>query len=434
MRYFKSILLLVILSLIVGQTSVAQTGNSAEARGGSVYSAIGVGFPMDNTSSGLLAQGILGLTNVNRETSSLANPGLWAETFYTQAGTGLQLSRSNVETATSSGTNINLQTGFLHVLFPVKPGKVGLSFGLYPVTRSNYRSVNSVSFQNSATTQIDYSNEVQSFGGLNKFEIGIAFKLGEKFSFGYAPSVAFLSLKNTEALDFNIVGYQDHSQETDYSGASFAQRFGVTGTFNSIFAEEDRFSFGATVNLPYSLDVTEEFTSIKNVEGFDQEVKLNSGENAEGKISMPFEAAFGIGYAPSTITNFSTELQIQNWSGFENELDPNTENLMQDRVKFGIGGQYHPYRRNLDTFFSGFKYSAGLSYDTGHLNIQNEDISTLWINAGIGIPSKIASFIDLSVQYGLRGTTNNNLFEERIWTVGFSVNLTELMFVRPKLR
>ena len=60
-----------------------------------------------------------------------------------------------------------------------------------------------------------------------------------------------------------------------------------------------------------------------------------------------------------------------------------------------------------------------------------EDIQTFWINTGIGIPSKIASFIDLSIQYGIRGKTENNLFEERIWALGFSVNLTELMFVRP---
>lgn len=434
MKSIKHIVLVSFLAIGISFQGIAQTGNSAEARGGSVYSSIGVGFPMDNTSAGLLSQGILGLTNVNRETSGLANPALWAETFYTQAGTGVQLTRSNAKNIATEGSTINLQTGYLHVLFPVKPGKAGLSFGLYPVTRSNYRAVNSNSFQSTPTTSIDYTNEVQSFGGVNKFEIGFAFKLTKNFAFGYAPSVAFLTLKNSEALDFNVIGFLDHSQEINYSGAAFAQRFGLTGTFSSVLSQNDKLSLGASINLPYSLDVSEEFTSIKNVEGFDQEVKLNAGEDTKGEINMPFEAAFGLGYAPSTFTNFSVEAQMQNWSGFENELDPTTENLMQDRIKIGVGGQFHPYRRNLDTFLSGFKYSAGLSYDTGHLNIQNEDISTLWINAGIGIPSKVASFVDLSVQYGIRGTTNNNLFEEKIWSFGVSVNLTELMFVRPKLR
>lgn len=432
MKNFK--ILIALLFICTSTDIFAQTGNSTEARGGSVYSSIGVGFPIDNTSSGLLSQGIIGLTNINRETSSLANPGLWAETFYTQAGTGLQLTRSNVESLTSAGTNVNLETGYIHLLLPVKPGKIGLSVGLYPVTRANYRSVNANSFMNTPTNEIEYTNEVQSFGGMNKFEIGIGFKVGENFSFGYAPSVAFLTLKNSEALDFNVLGYLDHSQETDYSGAAFAQRFGFTGTFTNLFSDEDRFSIGGSINLPYTLEVSKDFTSIKNVEGFDQEVKLNEGVDEKGDITMPFEATFGVGYAPSIITNFSIEGQIQNWSGFENELDRSSELLMNDRFKIGFGGQYHPYRQNLDTFLSGFKYSAGLSYDSGHLSISGEDIQTLWLNTGIGIPSKVASFIDISVQYGLRGTTTNNLFEERIWAFGFSVNLTELMFVRPKLR
>jgi len=434
MKRFKIIMCVLAVGGGISGQSLAQTGNSTEARGGSVYSSIGVGFPLDNTSSGLLSQGIIGLTNVNRETSSLANPGLWAETFYTQAATGLQLTRSSVENLTSSGTNVNLETGYLHLLFPIKPGKIGLSIGLYPVTRANYRSVNSNQFQNTPTNTIDYTNEVQSFGGINKFEVGLGFKIGKNFAIGYAPSVAFMTLKNSEELNFNILGYQDHSQETNYSGATFAHRVGFTGTFNSLFSEDDRFSIGGSVNLPYTINATKQFTSIKVVEGFEQEVKLNAGQDETGDIKMPFEAAFGIGYAPSILSNFSLEAQIQNWSGFENELNRSAEEVMSDRFKIGVGGQYHPYRRNINTFLSGFKYSAGLSYDSGHLSIADEDIQTVWFNTGIGIPSKVASFIDLSIQYGLRGTTVGDLFEERIWAFGFSVNLTELMFVRPKLR
>lgn len=66
MKNFK--ILIPLLFISISTDILAQTGNSTEARGGSVYSSIGVGFPVDNTSSGLLSQGIIGLTNVNRET------------------------------------------------------------------------------------------------------------------------------------------------------------------------------------------------------------------------------------------------------------------------------------------------------------------------------------------------------------------------------
>lgn len=235
---------------------------------------------------------------------------------------------------------------------------MGVSIGMYPVTRANFKSVNVKSFNATATSELEYTNEVQSFGGINKFELGFAFKLGENLSFGYAPSIAFLTLKNSEALDFNVVGFEDHSQEIDYNGNSFAQRFGITGTFNGLLRENDSFSFGGTLNLPYTIKAKETFSAIKSVRGIEQEVTIDGTEDREGDIQMPLEAAFGLGYAPSSIVNLSAEIQIQNWSEFTNELDPSSQQLMNDRTKFGIGGQYHPYRTNLDSFLAGFKYGG----------------------------------------------------------------------------
>jgi hypothetical protein len=413
----------------------AQTSTTNQARGGSIYSSIGVGFPIDNTADGLKAQGILGISNVNRETSALANPALWAQNFYTQATTGFELSRASVESSNSSSKKVNLQTGFLHLLFPVKPGKVGVSLGLYPVTRASFKSTNTGGFDRTASDMVNYTNEIQSFGGINKLEIGVGVKLTDQISIGYAPSIAFLTLQNSESFTFSEVGFDSHNQEYNYNGATIAHRFGISGTFNNILNSRDKFSFGATLNLPYTIDASARFTSVKNIEGNAEVVDLsNELENTKGDIEMPIEVAFGIGYAPNNFVNLSAEAQVQQWDNFKNGLQPDSEQLMSNRVKFGVGGQYHPYRRNFDGFLSGFKYAAGLSYDTGHLVIEDEEISTFWINSGIGIPSKAASFIDISVRYGFRGTTNNELFKERIWSIGFSVNLTELMFVRPKLR
>ena len=49
------------------------------------------------------------------------------ESFYTQAGTGIQLQDQMWKCISGNGTNVNLQTGYLHLLLPIKPGKIGLS-------------------------------------------------------------------------------------------------------------------------------------------------------------------------------------------------------------------------------------------------------------------------------------------------------------------
>lgn len=426
--------LLVAIHLPVPAFAQSVTSYSV-TRSGSIYSALGVGFPVDNTSAGFRSQGLLGITSLNSETSGIANPALWGYTYFTQAGTGLQMTRAAVEGSGATATNINLQTGYLHLLFPLSPGRVGLSVGLFPVTRSTFKSTTSHSFIAGQDVEIDYSNRIQTIGGINKFEFGIGIRLNKNISLGYAPSIAFLSMRSTEDLTFSVSGFQPFNQTNYINGATVSHRFGLTASFNNLLASSDRLSFGATLNLPYTLEANQQLTSLKYIDGVLEEIDFTDElSTTKGDISMPLEMAFGLGYAPNTFLSFASEIQLQNWGDFSNNLDPEAAEIMTNRTKVGFGGQYLPYRRGYNSFLSRFKYSAGVSYDSGHLTIENQDINTLWLNAGIGILSRSTSFIDISVQYGLRGTTSNNLFEERIWAIGFSVNLAERMFVRPKLR
>jgi len=434
MKSRKNILFLILgLSISINPLrGIAQTGETSEVQSGSIYSTFGVGFPVDVTNSAYLSQGILGLTGINKQSSNIANPAIWATTFLTHATTGVNVVQSNISNASGSARNVNFEPGYLHLTMPISPGRIGLSVGLYPYTRANYVLESTGSFP-SSNDDIDFNNEVQNIGGINKFEVGFGIKLTENISLGYAPSVAFINQTNSEDIIFSDLGFRDTFQERELSGAAFSQRFGLVLSSGNIFSEDDNLSFGATVNLPFEIGVNESFTSIKNVEGNDEEVDLTTQNNG-GDISIPLEFSLGIGYAPSRAVNFSIEGQSQRWGDYKNTLNTSSESLLKDRLKLGIGGEYHPYRTGLETPLSRFKYSAGLSYDTGHLNIEGEDIQTLWINAGLGIPSRVASFIDLSVQYGIRGNSTVGLFEERIWAVGISVSLSELMFVRPKLR
>ncbi|GAB5410674.1 MAG: hypothetical protein BalsKO_30390 [Balneolaceae bacterium] len=430
--------LILTLLLITPDTILAQ--ESSEGVGGSLYSAYGIGTPLDIGSHNYRAQGVLGVSGIAGElNATLANPALWGATFITQANTGLQLSKFTLDDGSATQQNSNLASGYLHIVLPLSRGKTGISFGLYPVTQSSFRTLNSGTFTNSISETVSFANEVELSGGVNKFEVGLGFKIAKNIYLGYAPSVAFLTLENREELIFDNPSFSPQTQNTNITGAAFSQRFGISGSFQRLFTQQDNISFGATLNLPFTIASKRDFTAQKEINGIDQEVGLNSaGTNSDGDVYIPFEASFGLGYAPSPIVNFSAEGVFQKWSEFTNEINPADETVMSDRLKFGVGGQFHPYKRNSSAFFSKFKYSGGVSYDTGHLTIQGNDIRTLWINTGLGILGRnsATSFpsVDLSFQYGFRGTTDNNLIMERIWTLGFSINLNERMFIRPKLR
>lgn len=432
---FKNIATATLAMLCMSGSLLAQTTTSSEARGGSVYSSIGVGSPLDITTSVFKAQGVLGLTNVGREATSLSNPALWGRSFFTQASTGLELTNFTIKDSFSESRSTDLQTNYLHLLFPLSPGRLGMSIGLYPVTSAGFRVISDNTFVAEGDS-VGYNNELQTTGGINKFEIGFGAKLNKSISVGYAPSIAFLNIENAENVTFSSTQFVPQTQTSQLTGATFSQRFGISGSFDNVFKQEDRLSFGATLNLPFTITTKEKVTAEKLVNGANETIDISDGlARTEGEVSIPLEMALGVGFAPSKFTNFAFEAQLQKWGDFSNELRPQDELQMSDRTKIGFGGQFHPYRRTSSgSFFSSFKYSGGVSYDSGHLTISDENISTLWLNTGLGILSRNGSTIDMSLQFGFRGTTNNSLFQENIWRLGLSVSLTELMFIRPKLR
>jgi hypothetical protein len=192
-------------------------------------------------------------------------------------------------------------------------------------------------------------------------------------------------------------------------------------------------SFGATAILPVEIDTDEAILSTRQVNNQVQEVTLD--ENIGGGAKLPLELNSGFTYYPSTLFNVSLEGKFQQWSETDSNLNTTNDTFeLSDRYKLGLGTEYHAYRTNSDNFFSNFRYNAGVAFDSGHLKTDQENINTLWFSAGLGIISPFSnSTIDLSARYGLRGTTANDLIQERIWSFNISVNLTELMFFRPKL-
>ena len=435
MKKRNSLKILATIFTLVLSPYLVQAQDSDEGIGGSPYSVFGLGMPQDITSDNFKGQGILGVSGITQEMTNLSNPALWSRSYFTQAFTGLNLSKFNLKTSSGSEETSNFGSGYLHALFPISPGKLGLSVSLYPVTRTNYRFADSGTFLSSPTDTVAFANEIRNSGGLNKFEVGFGLKLTKHISFGYAPSVAFMSLQNDESITFNSGAFNAQNQRVNNTGVAFSQRFGLSALFESVLRETDRIALGATLTLPYTIGTKSSFKVTKTIQGIEEEVDYTSSiPVSEGNVNVPLGASFGLGYGPSQFINFAVEGIYQQWSDYSNDLALSQQSVLKDRWKVGFGGQFHPYKNNSGRFFSRFKYSGGLSYDTGHLTIQGNDISTLWINTGLGILSRRSSSVDISFQYGFRGTTDNNLIQERIWTLGLSVNLTELMFIRQKLR
>lgn len=420
----KRILLSGLLLASIASGAAAQS----ELRGLSTYSYLGVGIPNDYRSSFAASMGVTGVALSNRVGTSFANPALYSNAYFTTAGGGLTYRNLNAEDNYGTSSNSQADALALQLVFPLLREKVGFSFGMLPVTENSY-SITTPLETVSGSDTIRYNSTLAGRGGLNRLEAGIGIKVTEWLSVGYAPSLVLGTLRNSESVLFASSGYYNYNRESVLSNIGFGNRFGVFASRQKLLAKNDAFTFGATYSLPVRLNSDLLRKRSQQING---ETQVESQKIGRGENELPGEMIFGMSYSPNSYWLTTAEVVRQDWSGYK-DFDGNTPAYLKDRMRVGAGLQFIPSGRS-ESFFSNFLYRAGVSYDNGHLELSNTAISTVLFSAGIGIPSRApGSSVDLSFDYGFRGTTSHDLVREQIFNFRVSFNLSELMFLQRKI-
>lgn len=418
----------ILLSGLMMATMAGSVVAQSELRGLSTYSYLGLGIPNDYRSSFAASMGLTGVALSNRIGTSFANPALYSNAYFTTAGGGLSYRNLDAEDRLGRSNNSQADALALQLVFPIVREKIGFSFGMLPITENSYSVSNPVEFANGADT-IRYISTLIGQGGLNRLEAGIGFKVTEWLSVGYSPSLVLGTIRNISTVGFATSGYQDYDYERVLSSIGFGNRFGVHTQHQGLFGKNDVLSFGAVLSLPVDLnsDLLIKESQLINGVAQQERTKLGRGEN-----EYPGEYTLGFSYSPNNQWLVSAEAFQQGWSTYK-DFNGATPTEMKDRTRLGVGVQFIPSGRG-ESVFSRFIYRTGMSYDTGHIQLSNTAISTVLWSAGLGIPSRApGSSLDLSVDYGFRGTTSHDLVREQIFTFRVSFNLSELMFLQRKI-
>ncbi|TYP93493.1 hypothetical protein LX73_1197 [Fodinibius salinus] len=427
----KKIVLTAVLWSIAISVSFAQA--ESQASNGSVYSRIGVGYPVETANTSAGSMGILGVSYNDIPIGNLSNPAHWGSTIYGLGSGGLNIQSFSAEQNGNTATSSNFSVNNFQLQFPIIREKLGISGSFTPLTRSNFSAVqNNTRFVSRGSTQdtLQYRIKNEGTGGSNRAELGIGWQINKNIAIGYAASAVFLSQDNYYSAIFNSGSYRPINYRFETSGIGFGNRVGTLINLPSLFSEEDELSIGLTVDLPVTINATKKQVSEAIVQAPDP---INLGD---GEVKMPMKMTGGISYRPSNLTLIAVEGLYQDWSNYSNDFSSTQGNAnFVNRYKVGVGMQYYPYRSGSDKFLSYFKYRFGGSYDTGHLRLRGNRINTLKFSLGLGIRSPSSnSSVDLGLEYGFRGTNSSNLVKEQIWGVSLTLNLTEIMFFRPKLQ
>jgi len=433
--YLRSLLLLLAILALPFATATGQ--ESDKARTGTPYSSIGLGMPSESYSPVSAGMGLSGVSLLNAYSANSVNPAMWGLSGYTQ---GVVTANLNTFTASdASGSSVGYrQFGInqFQVVLPLVRSRFGLSVGFQPVTQASFELSSTGTFEPDIE-EITYLNRIRGSGGVNKLEGGIGYRLNEYLALGYAGSLHFSTLNRETDLLFDSSTFRDLNFEERISGYAIGHKFGLYGRLPSLFGSSDVIAVGATASLPVTISADQSYTSYRDVGNRHVAVDLlPENESGAGEIEIPLEFNLGLTYNPTRLLDLSAEYLQQHWGDSRYSFSPDQERYLTDRTRMGLGLQFHPYMREGEPgFLSRFRYSAGVSWDSGHLLIEEQQVETLMFHAGLGILSgRQASSVDLSFQLGFRGTTESNLVQETIWGFRLSVNLAEWMFRQTRFQ
>ena len=149
----------------------------------------------------------------------------------------------------------------------------------------------------------------------------------------------------------------------------------------------------------------------------------------KGDMILPRYTNFGLSYTRDKWL-FVFDYSTQNWS--EYELLGESDSLVNSKRISG-GFQFTPDISSVNQFYKRCHYRLGIALNTTPLQINNTQLEDKSISFGLGIPiKKNRSTYDLSIIFGQRGTTNNNLLKENYVKIGLNMSFEGIWFVKQK--
>ncbi len=427
-------------SALLLTASLALTlGAAAQNTGdGSIYSRFGLGEPRSYPSSQVQAMGGAATALRSFNYVNFANPATWSDQVLVHAAVGL-LYQGVVATDASDQTS-RLNAGSFQAFqfsFPILQQKLGAAVGFMPYSRVNYRVQQPDDFTTGGTDDTTaVAVRFEGTGGLQQIVGGLGYRLNDNLSVGASVDVVFGIIENQRRTNFLSGDYIDTNLST------VTQLVGVTGTFGALLSvdgllgEQDGLMAGARVTLPTKL-------SSERVQTLGESLDRDTvSTRFEGTTELPLSAAFGLSYHPDARWLLAADVLYEPWSSFDSDLPypgftPGAENFFQDRIRTSAGLEFLPAGDDLiASYLERVGYRIGFYYDQAYVvPLAGADLRTLAVTGGLSLPTLLSGTrIDLNVEVGTRGSTDQELVRDLFYRISANVNIGERWFVKRKLR
>ncbi len=425
-------------SLLLALSLSAQAQQSTD---GSLYSRYGLGSMQSALSSQAEAMGGAGTALISPNYLSMSNPASWSSQILTRfiGSFRYQSVRMVDDENTASRMNAGSVGGGAFSL-PLLTRRLGFVGAYAPVTRVGYQVRRPGTLPGDTlagdVTETGYETVFEGSGGLQSIRGGLGYRLNSYIRVGASIDYYFGILDHAQQTRFDSDAFLD----TKYTRSTRLR--GVTGTVGAIFliptilSDEDYLSIGVSARLPSTLDASRTTTVGETL------TRDTVGTVRDGSVDFPAKLQAGLAYQASDYVSFTLDGLYAPWKDFQSSLsfgayDPNGISSFTNRWRMGAGFEYRPSGNNENApYLQRVMYRLGVSAEQSYVNPRPDvNLRDYAVTGGISLPTAIAgNRIDLNLEMGQRGTTDQGLVKDTYYTASIIVNFGERWFVKRPIR
>lgn len=417
--------------------------SAAFAQENSPYSRYGLGDLAPNHNIFTRSMGGISAATVNNQSINFVNPATLASLANTIFDIGAEIDIRNLKSANpvKKFTSVNTVFSYIQLGFPLTTEKMrkkdinwGMSFGLKPVTKINYKIENRARLSGIDSVYTLY----EGTGGLNEVFVGTGLKI-KNLSLGINAGYMFGS-KNYSTKKILINDTVEYYKSNTENKTSLGGFFISGGLQYDIVLNKDKekeapkvLRFGAYGNLQQKLNGSND----KVVETFNYDANtatyridsVYENKNVKGTVQYPSTFGAGFSYTDEHWL-FGADYEMSSWSKYR--YYDQTDQVQNNWV-VRAGAEYYPAKIGtpFKKYFNFVRYRAGFFYGPDYIKTNNSR-PEYGFTLGTGMPLTSLQRISYTGEYvmlntaleiGGRGDKKNNLRENMVrFSIGVSMN------------
>jgi hypothetical protein len=386
--------------------------------GGSAYSRYGFGdivrygdsrtYSMSGTGIALLDDGFI----------NILNPAGLAHISFTRFSGGFEY--NNFLSKDETGSSFYSTGGFQ-----------GLAFA-FPISTENgivmsteYTPYSKVSYGITSSDTLIQDKTFFGSGGLSYLGLGLSASPLTTLHIGARLNYMFGHVRQYQTTTFNNTSLVSSTfdRSTYYSGFTISLGTIYEGIANLLDMPSLRsLTVGMTLTTGSSLDADIQRTYPGSSYSLGDSVVTENGT-----ADIPLSLGFGLSYLHQNRYRFLGDIVTENW-GNTNYFGSHPAEI-RNSLRASVGFEALP-AKNADTFWKRIAYRTGFAYNSTYYQINGVGINEFIVSGGLGLPMGPESQVNIGLQVGSRGSTDNHLQKDTIVRLSVAVSASEIWFLK----